>query len=119
MMIAPARRSTPTKALELINNLQPLEIYLHNLSIQAYKRHKSEYKLDWTGLNAKHPKYIGHRYFWANLSYKLIFGLEATDEIAKTKSEKKYHLIIQDEEGRKKPKLSQICLLYTSPSPRD
>ena len=26
MLMAPARRSTPTKALELINNLQPLDI---------------------------------------------------------------------------------------------
>ena len=27
MMMAPARRSTPTKALEIINNLIPLDIY--------------------------------------------------------------------------------------------
>ena len=29
MIMAPARRSTPTRALELINNLMPLDIYLH------------------------------------------------------------------------------------------
>ena len=32
MMMAPARRSTPTRALELINHLMPLDIYLHCLT---------------------------------------------------------------------------------------
>ena len=93
MMMAPARRSTPTKALELINNLQPLDIYLHCQSILAYNRHKEEYKLDWTGINLKHPKLIGHRYFWQNLSYKLIFGLDATDKVECKNSKKDYHVI--------------------------
>ena len=61
MMMAPARRSTPTKALELINNLQPLDIYLHCLSLQAYNRHKKEYELNWTGRNPKYHSLTGHR----------------------------------------------------------
>ena len=32
MMMAPARRSTPTRALELINHLMPLDMYLHFFS---------------------------------------------------------------------------------------
>ena len=32
MMMAPARRSTPTKALEVINNIMPLDLYLHPVS---------------------------------------------------------------------------------------
>ena len=42
MMMAPARRSTPIKALELINNLQPLDIFLHTQSIQSYNRQKMQ-----------------------------------------------------------------------------
>ena len=55
MMMAPARRSTPTRALELINHLMPLDIYLHCLSLQAYNRHKEEFVLTWTGKNPKYP----------------------------------------------------------------
>ena len=35
MMMAPARRSTPTKALEIINKLMSLDIYLHQISLTA------------------------------------------------------------------------------------
>ena len=62
MMMAPARRSTPTKALEIINNLMPLDIYLHQISLTAYNRHKDLYVLTWPGKHPKHKTRIGHLY---------------------------------------------------------
>lgn len=81
MMIAPVRKSTPTKALEIINNLQPLDIFLHSQGVLAYSRHKKEYALNWTGSNPKYPKLTGHRLFWLNLSYKAIKGQTRDDSI--------------------------------------
>ena len=108
MMMAPARRSTPTKALELINNLQPLEIFLHTQSIQAYNRQKSNYPLNWTGRNPKFPTLIGHRLFWLNLSYKMLRGIEITDVVNTKEPVKMYYIKIDNEKGRVKPKLAQI-----------
>ena len=53
MMMGPARRSTPTKAVEVINNQQPLNIYLRCRSLKTYKRRKEHYQLSWTGRNPK------------------------------------------------------------------
>ena len=96
MMMAPARRSTPTRVLELINHLMPLDIYLHCLSLQAYNRHKEEFVLTWTGQNPKYPTLSGHRYFWQTLSNKLIMGATATDSIKENNIHKNYHIIIDE-----------------------
>ena len=108
MMMVPARRSTPTKALEIINNLMPLDLFLHNQAVKAYNRHKKEYKLDWEGRNPNRPTLVGHRLFWANLSNRLLGKLEATDTIVPKVLENDFKVIIDDDQGREKPKLSQI-----------
>ena len=108
MMMVPARRSTPTKALELINNLMPLDLFLHNQAVKAFNRHKKEYKLDWEGKNPNRPTLVGHRLFWANLSNRLLGNLEAGDTTIPRELENEFIVNINDDSGREKPKLSQI-----------
>ena len=107
MMIAPARRSTPTKALELIHNLQLLDLYLHNQSLQAFNRHKTCYELDWKGKNPTHQHLQGHLLFWTDLNHKLVKGLEPSDCITDKETPQHYKVTIHDTLGRNRPKLSQ------------
>ena len=108
MMMAPARRSTPTKALELINHLMPLDLFLHNQAIKAYNRHKKEYQLDWDGRNLKRPTLIGHRIFWKQRSDIMLGDLEALDSIDPVALHNEFDITINSESGREKPKLAQI-----------
>ena len=115
MMMAPARRSTPTKALEIINNLMPLDIYLHQISLTAYNRHKDLYTLTWPGKHPTHKTRIGHLYFWKELNEKLLGQKEIMDSINYSKEETNYFINIDGIQGRQKPKLSQINI-YTDGS---
>ena len=118
MMMAPARRSTPTRALELINNLMPLDIYLHELSLKAYNQHKQLYELDWAGKHPTHKTRIGHLYFWQTPNGETLGELEILDTTRYKAEERDYNIIINNLDGRNKPKLSQINI-YTDGSKTD
>ena len=108
MMMAPVRRSTPTKALEIINNLMPLDIYLHQISLTAYNRHKDLYALTWPGKHPTHKTRIGHLYFWEKLNEQMLGQKEILDTTKYSKDGSNYQVTIDGAQGRQKPKLSQI-----------
>lgn len=118
MMMVPARRSTPTKALELINHLMPLDLFLHNQAIKAYNRHKKEYQLDWEGHNSKRATLVGHRFFWKKRSDIMLGDLEALDNIEPISLTNEFDITINNDTGREKPKLSQINI-FTDGSKTD
>ena len=57
-MMCPTRKTTPTTALEIINDLMPLNLYITKISLAAFSRIAP--KLDWRGQSLKNKTQIGH-----------------------------------------------------------
>ena len=57
--IAPVHKSTPTKGLEVIYNLQPLDLFIECMAIKIHARIQKQVCSSWSGIG-KHPKDIGH-----------------------------------------------------------
>ena len=50
MFIAPFRHSTPTKGLEIMLDIEPLETYIEKEGLKAFIRNKAHKQVHWDGL---------------------------------------------------------------------
>ena len=109
-MITPVRRSTPIKALEILYDLIPLNLYCQYESLASLQRNQDVIKLNWRGESQKCKTYIGHRKHWINCMQEMGINILNTDNTKVTKWDKYYSVDLSS---------LNSCLLYTSPSPRD
>ena len=75
LLIAPVKRSTPTKALEIIYNLEPLDLLTQQMAINTWQRIKKQIRSCWSGYGKKR---IGHM---AQLEKSAkLYGLKVNDD---------------------------------------
>ena len=61
-MITPVRRSAPLNTIEVLYDLVPLYLFIHNARKVSLARNRHGMKLDWPGQNEQRKTYIGH--YW-------------------------------------------------------
>ena len=80
--IAKVHKSTPTKGLEVIYHLPPLDIHIHRVSLNNYLRIKRQVMLSWDGLGNSQK---GHLTILENESTKIGTTNIPTDSIIPTR----------------------------------
>ena len=115
LMMSPTRKTTPTTALEVINDLMPLNLYISKIALASYSRIAP--KLDWRGQSLKNKTQIGHIKHWETMYEEATNNNIDVDTTyyQKTPNEQNYLVNIQHHIGIKPPKLSQINV-YTDGS---
>ena len=115
LMMSPTRKTTPTTALEIINDLMPLNLYITKISLAAYSRIAP--KLDWRGQSLKNKTQVGHI-----KHLEIIYEAATQNHIdvdttyyQKPPLEQNYIININPLLGTKPPKLTQINV-YTDGS---
>ena len=74
--IAPVQRSTPTKGLEVIYDLIPLDIFVERIALNTHKRINEVTKNNWRGSN-KSGKEKSHLLHWDDMEMSL--GIDYPD----------------------------------------
>ena len=115
LMMCPTRNKSPTRALELIHDLVPLEIYIQQQALKTYTRLESQLDRDWTKTKQKNPNITPHLKYLKNLKQTITGGLVDTETTHKDISEKDYQIKIDPIKGRERPTGSQINI-YTDGS---
>ena len=108
LMMSPTRKTTPTTALEIINDLIPLNLYITKISLAAYSRLAP--KLDWRGQSLKNKTQIGHIKYLEGIYETATQGQTDVDITYHQKQplEQNYIVNIQNHIGIRPPKLTQI-----------
>ena len=56
--IAKVHKSTPTKGLEIIYNIPPLDLFIERISMHSYLRIKSQIKRTWDGIGSRNKGHL-------------------------------------------------------------
>jgi ribonuclease HI len=107
-------RSTPTKAIELILGLKPLELQLEERTILSYIRLGEGKQTDWDGINKKRKNRLGHLKYWERAceSYLLNETYDHSDE----RVERKFNVNLESLNGAKKYQTLSNVNVYTDGS---
>ena len=107
-MITPVRRSTPIKALEILYDLMPLNLYCQYESLASLQRNQEVIKLTWKGESQKCKTYIGHRKYWIDCMQDMQINILNTDNTKLTKWDKYYSVDLRSLNSTDHPQMSQI-----------
>ena len=112
-MIAPVRRTTPRKSLEIIYDILPLDLQGQLEAISAQKRNARILKLKWSGHNPSKKTYIGHRHHWNTVTLTHNVDINQTsDRIKEINPPQRYTVNTDSLTHATKPTESQINI-YT------
>ena len=115
LMIAPVRKKTPTMAMEIINNLLPLELHIQEVGLNSFCRLRLIKNTDWISTAKTTLKYTPHLEHWMNEAEKAL-GHQCDEESMFDYIDKKdYSITIDPIKGRSKPALSELNI-YTDGS---
>ena len=89
--ITPIHRSTPTKGLEVMFDLMPLELLIEQTALGAKQRLNELVKYDWRGSN-KTGTILGHIRHWENREEALNIRQTVNDSCREILKERKYKI---------------------------
>ena len=115
LMMCPTRRKTPTEALEVINDLAPLEIYIQQQALKTYTRLEDQLDYDWSKLKIRNKQITPHLKYLKDLKSNITGGMIDTETTHRDISEKDYDIKIDPIKGKDRPTSSQINI-YTDGS---
>ena len=116
-LMTPLRHKTPTAALEIINNLPPLELYLDEMGLSTFCRLKLAEKTGWITAYKKKTKlkFRPHLKHWMTQADEALQHIEDEETTHEHIGNKNYHINISAIKGRKKPTLAEVNI-YTDGS---
>ena len=94
-VMGPIWRGTPTRGLEVICNIRPLELELRKLAAEQYLRTKDFHVVPSSEMKTKVESRVGHRQWCENFLQLIGFNMDTSkvDRIpAKKQWEKSYHI---------------------------
>ena len=116
MMLTPTRKNAPTAALEIIHDLIPLELALHEIALNAYHRLKLMTQASWVNNKAKNQSLQPHLKILKHTDITDITGTQTdTETIDEEINDKNYWVSINNKKGKAKPIPSQLNV-YTDGS---
>ena len=77
-MMTPIRKKTPLIALEVINDLMPLELYIQEIALNTYCRLKMSDRAKWTNRTFKNKNFIPHLKYWKQEATNALGHYETT-----------------------------------------
>ena len=95
----------------------PLHLVIMKSGLRSYARLQGQLDRKLAGITSNTIKKNSHKMYWEKLASEANIELKNSDVICETMREKKYKVNLKSFDG--KMKHLRICLLYTSPSPRD
>ena len=112
--IAQVHRSTPTKGMEIIYNLPPLDLIVQRVGVQTYLRIRSQINTHWDGIGNCRNGFLFQSY---NMATKLgVYGLP-TDQIMTHKNwVKKFHTLDFEEYKNCSSESNNTIYCYTDGS---
>jgi hypothetical protein len=89
-MSVPWKRSpgTPTMAMEILLNLKPLDLEMHQIAIKMYARIKNRLPYIWDGRPTGGGSRVGHLRYWENKikDYNIEIKEKDSDKLVKSRS---------------------------------
>ena len=116
LIMAPKRRNTPTLALEILNNLLPLDLHIRGVGVNAFTRLNLNQRARVKNIRGKKKlRFTPHLQYW-DIDTKNALGNKIDEETTLADmSQKDYTVTIDNKTGRKTPVISQINV-YTDGS---
>ena len=115
LMLAPVRKRTPTMAMEIINNIIPLELHLQEVGLNSFCRLKLVENTEWITKTKRTLKFTPHLYHWLKEAENALGHQCDEESIFEYTNDKNYFVAIDPVKGRSRPTLSELNV-YTDGS---
>ena len=114
-ILTPLRVKTPSAALEIINDLTPLDLFLQEVGLNTFCRLKLMNNTGWLKKNSKPLRFTPHLKYWQKEASNALGHMQDEETTLEYIDNKDYSISIDSSKGRAKPTLSEINV-YTDGS---
>ena len=114
LLIANVAPSTPTKGMEIIYNLMPLDILFEKRASEIMARINPQLRSSWTGIGKGRKNGLIAR--WRSASAKICNNIDKTDKIPTQIVDAKNYKVHPPDDGRRKHKEATGIISYTDGS---
>ena len=109
-------RSTPTRAVELIVGLMPIDIVIKGRALSSFHRVKGPANQDWDGKHKTRTTWLGHLKYWETQSGGLYDNGNDVDIGCNNQETREYNINLESFKGDKKHQKRSQYTIYTDGS---